>query len=498
MFSSPRLGSLMNPQGKIVDPSVTLPASSNAAQPTAGIPSVSAAPSGGGDVAPVRLGQLATPAAEAASAEAPVAPDSPEFQQRVERNKSFLGSTEVQAGLMQFAITMLGGGDIGGALGGGLAASGRARTNRLAEGELARKANIDERQMQVSEGQLELNSMETVSKLQGERIKQEMALRRQKALSGIDLVNAKQSDLLMLAQQLAMGGDNDTAKTIIDVANAHRLATDTQDTIEYSKAVQQGYDGTFFNWQQTKIKAGVPPAATAGMSEKMQEEGIKASNNADQFHNDVQDAQLLLDTVKQAKTGILTPYTLPIEEAFKQLGLSVTPDANNRINVLESLRAQQNVLALKLRSPASGFGLPGSASDQDLIFLKQAGPGLANAPEANVAMATIALAKAKRKAELESLRSQFIWENKTLSGWDGYKKAWVAGHDMLSSDDKDTLERIGNPEKRSIGAPQTPSKNVDVLSAPPDNLGQADKDLWPFMTEEHKREILDLPAQPVQ
>lgn len=61
--------------------------------------------------------------------ETPVPPNSPEFQQRVNRNKSFLQQPEVSAALLQFGMSLMGGADVGSALSEGIGAAGTYATN---------------------------------------------------------------------------------------------------------------------------------------------------------------------------------------------------------------------------------------------------------------------------------------------------------------------------------------------------------------------------------
>lgn len=110
------------------------------------------------------LESLIAPASNAASpramdpqpTQAPPANEA-EFEQKVERNKGFLSSPEVQAGLLQFAISVLQPGQsFGGAFGEGLSASGRIRTNEDIKKREDQKLDLDERGMAVQEGELKL------------------------------------------------------------------------------------------------------------------------------------------------------------------------------------------------------------------------------------------------------------------------------------------------------------------------------------------------------
>lgn len=89
--------------------------------------------------------------------EAPVQQGTPEYDQRFQRNRRFLQSPEIQAGLMQAGLNLMAGGDMGNALGGAMEAAGSVSKNRMDQAELDRKALLDERQQQVSEGHLNID-----------------------------------------------------------------------------------------------------------------------------------------------------------------------------------------------------------------------------------------------------------------------------------------------------------------------------------------------------
>jgi hypothetical protein len=169
------------------------------------------------------------------------------------------------------------------------------------------------------------------------------------------------------------------------------------------------------------------------------------SNKADTLAAQVQDLAQMRDMVTDAKTGALTPVTLPVKAAFAAIGIQL----DDQVSLLQAIEAQQNQLALRFRNPQSGFGLTGNTSNQDVKFLKATVPGLEKTPQANVAIATILLAKQRREAELAALKSDYIWTNGTLKGWDQARKEYIDQHSLFSADDKQTIEALSIPRVNS-------------------------------------------------
>lgn len=479
---SASLGDLMEPNG------TAAPMASNANAPAADL---------GGLVAGPQQPQ-----------EAPTQ-DNAEFQSRVTRNKGFLSDPGVQAGLLQFALNMMSpGGDFANAVGSGFEAVGRVATNRDEQALIDRKMAQEDRQISQGDRRLDIDEAELGIKAQGATQKADALMRRQllfkkAGTQGEGMPSMGEQELLDLAGELMADGDDDGAKVAVDMANSKRMMYSTDDIREYQYYRQQGGLMPFKSWQDDKITKGVPkppPAPTASMDPKLIEAGIKIDESVDKLQSGLPDYEMLLDTVRQADTGKMVPLTLPIRQAMKQLGFQWGDDVD-QVPLLEQLQAQQNRLALKLRSPAEGMGLPGAASDQDLVFLKQAGPGLATSPQANEAMAIIMLAKARREVEVEKEKSKYIWANGTLKGWQGYKDEFIKDRSMFTPDEQAILDRASNVEKNAPGQVQAVPKNDTTPQAPPDNLGltEEQKSLWPHLTVDQKNEIMGVPPKaPVQ
>ncbi len=81
--------------------------------------------------------------------------------------------------------------------------------------------------------------------------------------------------------------------------------------------------------------------------------------------------------MKDVSTGKLTPAGMTVSAYAQALGIPIDPKLPNK-QAAEALTAQ---MALELRNPAGGAGMPGALSDNDLKFLRSMTPGMAQTTE---------------------------------------------------------------------------------------------------------------------
>lgn len=488
------------------------------------------------------LGNLATPASNE-----PVEPppqNEEEFNQRVARNEGFLSSPEVQAGLLQFALTIMQpGASFGAAASHGLAASGRVRTiaeektekekkEALANKELSLREkglSLDERQLEQSITQSDRDAAlrEKGFGLDAKRLgldEQKLLLekrqaddlliqqnRRQELLGklsgGEQLADLPEDDLLDIAGELAAAGDNDGAKIALDIAEEKRLSTpggsNVSDAFNNWIAAKAAGDpdalnNHFSKWDRMQRESGVPkpPLATSNLSPAMEGLAIDLGSKADLQEQNIMDMEILRDTAMQSDTGKLVPLTLPIRQAFAEFGITFGDDVT-QIPLLETMMAQQNQLAMKIRNPASGGGLPGSASDRDVKFLVASGPSISNTPEANQAIAIIMLGKARMTARLTRMKEQFILENGTTKGWLKARDAYLEDPEttMFMPEEQQFLDRLANPERPPVGKPSVEPKNTEVAPMEVPDLSHITdetkrkriENAWPHLSPEARK-----------
>lgn len=116
---------------------------------------------------------------------------------------------------------------------------------------------------------------------------------------------------------------------------------------------------------------------------------------------------LLRADLKNTYTGPGANMLLGIKRAANAFGIKVDGLAEG-----EAARALSNQLALSLRNPAGGEGMPGAMSDADRNFLMQSVPGLLSSPQGWRAMVDMRLALAdaavKQAQYAEQLRRQGV------------------------------------------------------------------------------------------
>ena len=119
----------------------------------------------------------------------------------------------------------------------------------------------------------------------------------------------------------------------------------------------------------------------------------------------------LESALKEAPQGALGPQTQRLREVAESLGVKgLTGDAAPG----QIARSISQEIALQLRDPSSGAGMPGAMSDADRQFLQQMVPGLANTPEGNAQL--VDYMKRLHKRELDVARLAREHKNSTEGG----------------------------------------------------------------------------------
>lgn len=178
----------------------------------------------------------------------------------------------------------------------------------------------------------------------------------------------------------------------------------------------------------------------------LQNQVIELFNESESSRRQAEELSVMKGMTERADTGILTPVTLPIKQAFDAIGISISND----VPLLEALRSQQNQLALRLRNPDSGFGLTGNTSDRDIRFLKDAVPGIANTPEGNQAIAIIMGAKMRRDAELKEAQANFILDNESLKGWTTERNRIIDETPFFTDEEREFIESIARSPVENV------------------------------------------------
>lgn len=106
---------------------------------------------------------------------------------------------------------------------------------------------------------------------------------------------------------------------------------------------------------------------------------------------------------KSGNTGKLTPTTMELKAAAASFGINV----DEKLPFQQAAQALSNEIALSLRNPAGGAGMPGALSDRDREFLQNMVPNLGKTPEGNKLIIETMKRLTKREAEVAKLAREY-------------------------------------------------------------------------------------------
>lgn len=107
------------------------------------------------------------------------------------------------------------------------------------------------------------------------------------------------------------------------------------------------------------------------------------------------------------KTGKFTPNTMELKAAADSLGFKV----DSKLPYQQAAQALSNEIALEMRNPSGGAGMPGALSDSDRVFLTNMVPNLAKTPEGNKELLATAKKLAQRDKEVAALAREYKQKN---------------------------------------------------------------------------------------
>ena len=110
-------------------------------------------------------------------------------------------------------------------------------------------------------------------------------------------------------------------------------------------------------------------------------------------------------------TGKLTPAGTELASLAESLGFKIDKNLGNKI----AAQSLANEMALELRNPAGGAGMPGAMSDSDRVFLTSMVPGLSTTPEGRKLMSETARKIAQRDQDVARLARQYRTKHGSLN-----------------------------------------------------------------------------------
>jgi hypothetical protein len=140
----------------------------------------------------------------------------------------------------------------------------------------------------------------------------------------------------------------------------------------------------------------------------------------------------------------------------------------------EAAKALSSEIALMLRNPAGGAGMPGAMSDADREFLAGMVPGLGTTPEGRALMTQTARALNKRAVDVAKLARDFKKSNggQSFDGWETYLAEWAEKNPLFTKKAAPAAPSPGpgsSPPQSS--APQAPPQSLRVETPSADGIG---------------------------
>lgn len=113
--------------------------------------------------------------------------------------------------------------------------------------------------------------------------------------------------------------------------------------------------------------------------------------------------QLMRQVLPGIYTGAGGDKVLEAKRIAKSLGMDV-----GDVSDAEFVQAMGNQMALELRNPAGGAGMPGAMSDSDRAFLASMSPGLSKTPEGNQKLLDYRMAVEKRNIDVAQRANDYM------------------------------------------------------------------------------------------
>lgn len=148
--------------------------------------------------------------------------------------------------------------------------------------------------------------------------------------------------------------------------------------------------------KQEGAEAGAVGKAFGEEFNKVQTAGAQASTTISKLDR-------MSNLLTGIDTGKLTPAATNVAAIADSLGIKI----DKNLPAKQAANALAGEIALGLRNPAGGAGMPGAMSDKDREFLQAMTPNLANTPGGNAMIIETAKKLAKRDQEVAKLAREY-------------------------------------------------------------------------------------------
>jgi hypothetical protein len=231
---------------------------------------------------------------------------------------------------------------------------------------------------------------------------------------------------------------NPTAANLGQVSGPNTITDDTKEYDKYVLDEQQRQTPadkikSFEQWRLTK-----PPSSSSTTNINMPKlenkfDEKRGTNQADRLEkydaaaDNAMDMLTSFDAVEAGlNTGVRTGTFGSTENAMRRFGTSVLGMSDEDMKVAggELVEKIGNRMALLMRNPESGMGMPGSVSDKDIDFLKKSQIGLDTSEAGNKTALEVFRRLERRKIEYAELANEYADDHGNLVGFRTHAREW--------------------------------------------------------------------------
>ena len=187
----------------------------------------------------------------------------------------------------------------------------------------------------------------------------------------------------------------------------------TDDIREYEFAKQNGYEGSYLDFQTAVKSAGASNTNvnvgqadddyTKKLNQNLAEKYIAIQDGEQAARSKMATLQGLKSALSKADyTGMGGETLLSIKRGLKAIGVDV-----GDVGPEEMANALGNQMALMMRSPSNGAGMPGAMSDKDREFLVASVPGIGKTREGNLKLIDYMMRIEQRSIDVAKMAREY-------------------------------------------------------------------------------------------
>jgi len=194
---------------------------------------------------------------------------------------------------------------------------------------------------------------------------------------------------------------------------------------QYEAAQRGGFQGSFFDYQSQLRRSGATNVNIDQKGEASYDQTM-GKGLAEDYRGLIEAGRAATGKIakyEQLKTALDRTYTgaggqtvLQLKRLAKSVGVDKLMGVNiDDVGDAEFANALGNQLALELRNPAGGAGMPGALSDKDREFLVASIANVDKTPEGNKKLLDMMIGLERRNQQVMKLANDYARDNKRLS-----------------------------------------------------------------------------------